>query len=51
MPRSPSAGTTARRSAGSPGDAGVDPALVHHYFGSKEELFAEVVQFPFARPR
>lgn len=28
------------------GDAGVDPALVHHYFGSKQELFAAVVEFP-----
>lgn len=28
--------------------AGVDPALVHHYFGSKERLFVEVVQFPVA---
>lgn len=28
------------------GDAGVDPALVHHYFGSKQELFATVVKFP-----
>ncbi|GAA5076254.1 TetR family transcriptional regulator [Nocardia iowensis] len=28
------------------GDAGVDPALVHHYFGTKQELFAAVVQLP-----
>jgi AcrR family transcriptional regulator len=28
------------------GGAGVDPALVHHYFGTKEELFVEAVQFP-----
>ena len=28
--------------------ADVDPALVHHYFGSKERLFVEVVQFPVA---
>ncbi|WP_336086728.1 TetR/AcrR family transcriptional regulator [Nocardia sp. SSK8] len=27
-------------------DAGVDPALVHHYFGTKQQLFATVVQFP-----
>jgi len=27
-------------------DAGVDPALVHHYFGTKEALFREVVQVP-----
>lgn len=26
--------------------AGVDPALVHHYFGSKRRLFAEAVQLP-----
>jgi AcrR family transcriptional regulator len=27
-------------------DAGVDPALVHHYYGTKEELFRAVVQPP-----
>ncbi|MGB3731639.1 TetR family transcriptional regulator [Microbacterium sp.] len=26
--------------------AGVDPALVHHYFGAKADLFAEVTDFP-----
>jgi AcrR family transcriptional regulator len=26
--------------------AGVDPALVHHYFGTKEQLFLAVVQAP-----
>jgi len=26
--------------------AGVDPALVHHYFGSKDELFLAAVQAP-----
>jgi AcrR family transcriptional regulator len=26
--------------------AGVDPALVHHYFGTKQELFVAAVQFP-----
>ncbi|HET6212219.1 MAG TPA: TetR family transcriptional regulator [Micromonosporaceae bacterium] len=26
--------------------AGVDPALVHHYFGTKEQLFLEIVQVP-----
>jgi AcrR family transcriptional regulator len=26
--------------------AGVDPALVHHYFGTKEELFTATVNFP-----
>ncbi|TDN91765.1 TetR family transcriptional regulator [Microbacterium sp. BK668] len=28
------------------GRAGVDPALVHHYFGAKADLFAEVVGAP-----
>lgn len=27
-------------------DASVDPALVHHYFGTKLDLFREVVQLP-----
>nr|WP_267594060.1 TetR family transcriptional regulator [Carbonactinospora thermoautotrophica] len=27
--------------------AGVDPALVYHYFGSKERVFVEALQFPF----
>lgn len=27
--------------------AGVDPALVHHYFGSKDRVFIEALQFPF----
>lgn len=26
--------------------AGVDPALVHHYFGSKEDLFAAAISLP-----
>lgn len=26
--------------------AGVDPALVHHYFGSKDKVFVEALQFP-----
>lgn len=30
--------------------AGVDPALVHHYYGSKEDLFAAALQLP-ASPR
>lgn len=29
-------------------DAGVDPALVHHYFGTKEQLFAAAVRLPTA---
>jgi AcrR family transcriptional regulator len=35
--------TTIRSIAGA---AGVDPALVHHYFGSKDQLFASAVRFP-----
>jgi len=27
--------------------AGVDPALVHHFYGSKERLFAAAMQLPF----
>jgi AcrR family transcriptional regulator len=27
--------------------AKVDPALVHHYFGTKQQLFVAAVQFPF----
>ena len=29
-------------------DAGVDPALVHHYFGTKEKLFHAVLEIPVA---
>jgi AcrR family transcriptional regulator len=29
------------------GEAEVDPALVTHFFGSKQRLFVEVVEFPF----
>ena len=29
-------------------EAGVDPALVHHYFGSKEDLFTAAVDVPSA---
>jgi AcrR family transcriptional regulator len=28
--------------------AGVDPALVHHYYGSKEQLFETALHFPIA---
>jgi AcrR family transcriptional regulator len=28
-------------------EAGVDPGLVSHFFGSKQRLFVEVVEFPF----
>jgi AcrR family transcriptional regulator len=27
--------------------AGVDPAMVHHHFGTKAELFREAIQLPF----
>jgi AcrR family transcriptional regulator len=37
------AGTTIRAVAG---DAGVDPALVHHYFGSKDDLFLAALEIP-----
>jgi AcrR family transcriptional regulator len=37
------AGTTIRGVAGA---AGVDPALVHHYFGSKDDLFAASLELP-----
>src|SRR5690606_4652816 len=30
--------------------AGVDTALVHHYFGTKEQLFQAVVEFPVDLP-
>lgn len=38
------AGTSLRAIAG---EAGVDPALVTHFFGSKENLFREVLGWPF----
>lgn len=38
------AGATIRGIAGA---AGVDPALVHHYFGTKRELFVTSLQLPF----
>ncbi|MGH8791409.1 MAG: TetR family transcriptional regulator [Stackebrandtia sp.] len=28
-------------------DAGVDPALVHHYFGTKKKLFLAAIEAPF----
>jgi AcrR family transcriptional regulator len=37
------AGTTIRAVAL---DAGVDPALVHHYFGSKDDLFVAALELP-----
>jgi AcrR family transcriptional regulator len=36
-------GTTIRAVAGG---AGVDPALVHHYFGAKEDLFLAALELP-----
>ena len=36
-------GTTIRAVAA---DAGVDPALVHHYFGSKDDLFLAALELP-----
>ncbi|HET7735598.1 MAG TPA: TetR family transcriptional regulator [Nocardioidaceae bacterium] len=36
-------GTTIR---GVAGGAGVDPALVHHYFGTKDDLFLAALQVP-----
>ena len=36
-------GTTIRAVASA---AGVDPALVHHYFGSKQQLFVEAMELP-----
>lgn len=37
------AGTTVRAIAR---DAGVDPALVHHYFGTKDALLSACIEFP-----
>ncbi|GAA4218905.1 TetR/AcrR family transcriptional regulator [Actinocatenispora rupis] len=38
------AGASVRRIAAA---AGVDPALVHHYFGTKDELFTAALELPF----
>lgn len=38
------AGTTIRGVAGT---AGVDPALVHHFFGTKDALFSAALELPF----
>jgi len=40
-------GSSIRRIAGR---AGVDPALVHHYFGTKDELFMATVEIPVDLP-
>ena len=37
---------TGHRSAPWPRRAGVDSALVHHYFGNKQQLFAAAIQLP-----
>ncbi|MFB9661727.1 TetR family transcriptional regulator [Glycomyces mayteni] len=29
------------------GEAGVDPSLIHHYFGSKDDLFMAAIEIPF----
>ena len=42
------AGTTVRAVADA---AAVNPALVHHYFGSKAELFVTALRLPFDPPR
>jgi AcrR family transcriptional regulator len=39
------AGASVRRIAAA---AGVDPALVHHYFGTKDDLFAAALELPFS---
>ena len=41
------AGASVRRIAAA---AGVDAALVHHYFGSKEKLFLSTVEVPIDLP-
>lgn len=30
------------------GEAGVDPSLIHHYFGTKDQLFAASIDLPLA---
>jgi AcrR family transcriptional regulator len=39
------AGTTIRAIAGA---AGVNPAMVHHFFGSKEQVFVAILNLPLA---
>ena len=41
------AGATIRAIAA---EAAVDPALVHHYFGTKRELFVAAIELPFDPP-
>lgn len=45
-----SGGYTGATIRGIAAEAGVDPALVHHYFGSKRELFVATVELPFDPP-
>ena len=44
--RSPSAGFDGATIRGIAAAAGVDPALVHHYFGSKDKLFLAAIEAP-----
>jgi AcrR family transcriptional regulator len=41
------AGTTIR---GIAGEAGVNPALVHHFFGTKDQVFVAALNLPFDPP-
>ena len=43
---SPPRASRARRSAAIAADAGVDAALVHHYFGTKDDLFLAALEHP-----
>ena len=43
---SPTHGYAVRRSAPIAAEAGVDPALVHHYFGTKDDLFLAALELP-----
>ncbi len=38
--------TDAATIRGTAAGAGVDPALVHYYFGTKEDLFGALIQLP-----
>ena len=44
--RSRTRASPVRRSAAVAADAGVDPALVHHYFGTKDDLFLAALELP-----
>ena len=43
---SPTRASPVRRSARVAAEAGVDPALVHHYFGAKDDLFLAALEIP-----